>query len=179
MLQKSSISKTMEVFFQEPTKLQYLLDISRKIKVAHTSVKANLKELVKAGIITEHKEKKGTRVFPTYQANRESRLFRQQKILYNLSSLWESGIITYLEEKLAPKSIVLFGSYARGEDTEESDIDLFIECSKEEVDVTAFEKKLHRKIELHFNKKFESYPKELKNNIINGIVLHGFLEGYA
>ena len=40
------------------------------------------------------------------------------------------------------------------------------------------EEKLNRKIELHFNERFASYPKELKNNIINGVVLMGFLEGY-
>ena len=32
--------------------------------------------------------------------------------------------------------------------------------------------------ELHFNDNFNSYSKELKNNIINGIVISGFLEGY-
>ena len=77
-----------------------------------------------------------------------------------------------------PKSIVLFGSYQKGEDSENSDIDLFVECDKEELDVKIFEKKLGRKIELHFKKDFTLYPKELKNNIINGIVLSGFLEGY-
>ena len=53
-----------------------------------------------------------------------------------------------------------------------------IECKKEELDLAKFEKKLSRKIELHFNERFISYPKELKNNIMNGIVLSGFLEGY-
>ena len=79
---------------------------------------------------------------------------------------------------MAPKSIVLFGSYQRGEDIENSDIDLFIESKKEKLDINIFEKKLKRKIELHFKEDFTSYPKELKNNIINGIVLSGFLEGY-
>ena len=72
----------------------------------------------------------------------------------------------------------MFGSYQKGEDVEDSDIDLFIECKKEELDIKIFEKKLGRNIELHFNENFTSYPKELKNNIINGIVLSGFLEGY-
>ena len=90
----------------------------------------------------------------------------------------ESGIIAHIEEKLTPKCIVLFGSYQRGEDTEESDIDLFIEAKHKTINTKQFEKKLNRKVELHFNKSFTKYPQELKNNIINGIVLHGFLEGY-
>jgi|SRR3989344_4457930 len=178
MLQKSSISRTAEIFFLHPTKSQYLMDISRKINIAHTSVKKNLDELVRLGIITESVEKKGSRKFPIYKASRESRLFKKYKLLYNLTAILESGIIEFIEEKLSPKSIILFGSYQKGEDTESSDIDLFVECSQEKLQLEKFEKKLMRKIQLHFNKCFTSYPKELKNNIMNGITLSGFLEGY-
>jgi len=108
----------------------------------------------------------------------DNKLFKEYKTIYNISTILESKIIGFIEERLMPKSIVLFGSYQRGEDIEKSDIDLFIECKKEELDITSFEKKLGRKIELHFNDNFTSYPKELKNNIINGILLSGFLEGY-
>ena len=94
-----------------------------------------------------------------------------------MSILSESGLIEYLEEKLFPKVIVLFGSYRKGEDMIDSDIDLFVECKKEELNLSLFEKKLKRKIQLHFKEDFNSFPKELKNNIINGIVLYGFLEG--
>lgn len=178
MLQKSSIDRTIEVFFTSPTKKQYLMDISRTIGLAHTSVKKNLDKLIKFGLILESVEKKGGRRFPLYKANLDNKLFKKYKILYNISAILESKIIEFIEEKLMPKSIVLFGSYQRGEDLEKSDIDLFIECKKGELDMTLFEKKLGRKIELHFNDNFNSYSKELKNNIINGIVISGFLEGY-
>lgn len=178
MLQKSSAYRTAEIFFTMPHKEHYLMDISRNIKLAHTSVKKNLNQLVKIGLITESVEKKGGRTFPIYKANKDNKIFKRYKIIYNLSSVYDSGIIDFIEEKLMPKSIVLFGSYQRGEDTENSDIDLFIECEKEELNPKTFEKKLGRKIELHFKEDFTLYPKELKNNIINGIVLSGFLEGY-
>ena len=178
MLQKSSISRTAEIFFLYPTKSRYLMDISRKIKIAHTSVKKNLDELVRLGIITESVEKKGSRKFPIYKASRKRGLFKKYKLLYNLTAILESGIIEFIEEKLSPKSIILFGSYQKGEDTESSDIDLFVECSQEKLQLEKFEKKLNRKIQLHFNPEFTKYPKELKNNIMNGITLSGFLEGY-
>ena len=178
MLQKSSMSLTAEFFFANPNKEHYLMDISRNIGLAHTSIKKNLKELVRLGIIFKYSEKKGRRLFPIYKANVESKIFRRYKLIYNISSILESGLINFIEETLAPKSIILFGSYSRGEDTENSDIDIFVECKKEELSLEKFEKKLMRKIELHFNEKFASYPKELKNNIINGMVLSGFLEGY-
>ena len=178
MLQKSSMEKTIEIFFKNPGKSHYLMDISRNIGLAHTSVKKNLEKLVKMGLIIKEVEKKGSRKFPHFIANTENKLFKEQKALCNISAILESRTIEYIEEKLMPKTIVLFGSYQRGEDTEESDIDLFIECGKEDIDLSSFEKKIGRKIQLHFNDNFSSYPKELKNNIINGIVLYGFLEGY-
>ena len=178
MLQISSMQQTAEIFFLNPSKKQYLMDISRSISLAHTSVKKNLDQLLKLGLILASVEKRGKRKFPFYKANTDNILFRQHKMLYNLSSLLDSGITKYIEEKLMPKSIVLFGSYRRGEDIETSDIDIFAECREEELNLSQFEKKLDRKIQLHFREKFELYPKELKNNILNGIVLGGFLEGY-
>lgn len=178
MLQKSSIQQTLEVFFLSPTKDHYLMDISRTIGIAHTSVKKNLSALTKLGFIGEKQEKKGKRKFPLYTARREDKLFRRYKMLYNLNALLESKVIDFIEEKLSPKAMVVFGSYRRGEDTEDSDIDIFVECEEENVLLEKFEQKLGRKIELHFNADFTTYPLELKNNIINGIVLFGFLEGY-
>lgn len=178
MLQKSSILRTAELFFANPTKQNNLADISRSIKLAHTSVKKNLDKLIKIGLIIEFVEKKGRRRFPYYTANRDSKAFKKCKIAHNISSILESKLAEFIEEKLMPKSIVLFGSYLRGEDIEKSDIDIFVECKQEEINLSSFERKLGRKIELHFNNKFNSYPKELKNNIINGMVLSGFLEGY-
>ncbi|MEK6903689.1 MAG: nucleotidyltransferase domain-containing protein [Nanoarchaeota archaeon] len=179
MLQKSSIIKTAEIFFISPIKKHYLMELSRNIGVAHTSVRKNLNTLRRLNLITASVEKRGKRKFPFYKANRDNRLFKEYKRTYNLSSLIESSVIDFIEKKVMPRSIVLFGSYARGEDTEESDIDLFVECEKEALPLANFEKKLKRRIELHFNEKFISYPKELKNNIINGIVVRGFLEGYS
>jgi len=179
MLQKSSISKTAEIFFINPSKEHYLMDISRNIGLAHTSIKKNLQDLVKLGIVITYSEKKGGRLFPIYRANLDNKVFRKYKFIYNISSVLESGLVDFVEEALTPKSIVLFGSYSRGEDAEDSDIDLFVECKKEELNLEKFEKRLRRKIELHFNERFVSYPKELKNNIINGIVLIGFLDGYS
>lgn len=178
MLQKSSMEQTFAFFFDSPTKGHSLMEISTAIGIAHTSVKQNLKELVKEGLIIGSIEKKGKRKFPIYTAERNAKKFQQQKMIHNLSILLDSLLIDFLEDKLAPKAIVLFGSYRRGEDIETSDIDIFVECNQEDLYLKPFEKKLNRKIEIHFQQNFLSYPQELRNNIINGIVLRGFLEGY-
>ena len=42
MLQKCSILQVAGVFFNEPTKDHYLIEISQKANLAHTAVKKNL-----------------------------------------------------------------------------------------------------------------------------------------
>ena len=175
MLQKSNMLKIAEVFFREPTKQHYLVQISRITKIAHTSVKKYLKQLEKESIILRSIEKRGSREFPIFRANLNEKTYKQYKILSNLYSLQASGLIEYLVDNIIPKCIVLFGSYRFGEDIEVSDIDLFIETKDMSIDLSKFEKKLNRKIQLHFNKNFENYQEELKNNIINGILLYGYL----
>jgi predicted nucleotidyltransferase/DNA-binding MarR family transcriptional regulator len=177
MLQKSSVLKTMGVFFNSPTKEFTLKDISRLSKLAHTSTYKNIQELIKKGLVKKMVEKKGKRKFPLYKGIR-SQTFLREKRLYNLQALEDSGLIFYLEDNIMPNCIVLFGSYLRGEDTEQSDIDIFIESKEKKVNLKPFEKKLQHSIELHFTSNFKKYSSELKNNIINGSVLHGFLEGY-
>jgi len=178
MLQKCTIFRVAGVFFNEPSKSHSLMGISKEINLSHTSVINYLNDLIKLEIVHVEIEKKGKRNFPVYSSNNQGENYKKYKRIYNLSQLEESGLIKYLRDKLMPKSIVLFGSYSKGEDIENSDIDLFLECKKEDINISGFEKKINRKIELHFKEHFNDYPKELKNNIINGIILNGYLEAY-
>ncbi len=178
MIQKSSMATTLNLFYNNPTTKFSLASISQKTKLAHTSTKNNLINLIKKNIIIKIIEKKGKRNFPEYIANRNEKLFIITKKIQNLNNLLNSGLIPHIEEQTFPKSTVLFGSYNRGEDIETSDIDIFIEAQPQEINLKSFEKKLNRKIELHFQPNFKEYAPELKNNIINGTILQGFLEGY-
>ena len=177
MLQKCTIWKIAGVFFKEPMSEHGLLELGRKTGIAHTSVKNHLETLKRMKIISERTEKKGNRNYPAYKAE-QTKTFRDHKKLYNLSELMDSGLIEHIKEKLTTKSIALFGSYQKGEDTEDSDIDLFVETEKAELDLSKFEKTLKRKIQLHFKENFKKYPPELKNSIINGTVLEGYLEAF-
>ena len=73
MLQNCSIINVAGVFFKEPTKNHYLIEISKKSKLAHTSTKKHLITLKKQKIIKQINEKKGKRNFPGYIANLEDR----------------------------------------------------------------------------------------------------------
>ena len=88
----------------------------------------------------------------------------------------ESGLLNYLIESIYPKSITLYGSYMRGEDVETSDIDLFIiSLSKKRLELDKFEKILKRRIHIIIEKDFKNIKEELKSEIVNGIVLYGYL----
>lgn len=176
MLQNSSIIKIAEIFFNEPTKSHYLIEISKKSKLAHTSTKSYLITLKKENIIKETIEKKGKRNFPIYTANLANAEYKLYKKIYNLNKVLNLGLVDFLRDKFMPKTIILFGSYSRGEDIENSDVDIFVEAKKQDINLQQFENKLKRKIELHFNENFNNYAKELKNNIANGNILYGYLE---
>lgn len=176
MLQNNSYLKVAKVFFNEPTKQHYLKNISRNISLAHTSVKNHLETLKEEELIIETIESRGTRQFPMFKANLNNKQFKEFKTINNLIDLQESKLINFLKDNFMPKSIVLFGSFAKGEDIEDSDIDLFIEAKSKNIDLSVFEKTLNRKIQLHFNEEFKNYSDELKNNIINGIILQGYLK---
>lgn len=80
--------------------------------------------------------------------------------------------------ELSNPAIIVFGSYARGEDTEDSDIDLYVETSsKKKPNLKKYEDRLKREIQLFVYKDIHKIKnKELANNIINGIALNGYVE---
>ena len=100
-------------------------------------------------------------------------VYKQQRIIYKI---YLSGILDYLEEKTLPKCIVLFGSAAKGNYYKDSDIDLFIQSSERILELKSFEKKLGHKIHIIFESELKNLSKELFNNILNGIVLYGFVK---
>ncbi len=171
MLQKYSRYRILQEFFDFPKKNFQMREVARRIKLAQSSVIAHLKALVQEGFVL--REEKG--LYPSFRANRESdafKLLKKQNVMWRIST---SGLLSDLDTKLAPNCIILFGSAARGEDTEESDIDLFIQAEETKVDVTKYEKKLNRKINLFFEPNLKNLNKELLNNLINGEVLKGYL----
>ena len=165
-----------EYFFVNPTKKLRVREIERTLKLPLPSVIRYCKELEKEEILTTIKT--GNVVF--YTSDRTSEKYLLEKKLFNVKSLYESGLIEHLKIELSNPPIILFGSYTKGEDVEESDIDLYIETlSKKEIVLDKFERFLKRKIQIfrHKNLKEISNP-NLANNIINGILLNGFVEAF-
>ena len=109
--------------------------------------------------------------------NRNVKKTMQIKRTENLKLIYESGLNKVLDEELPWATIILFGSYSRGDDTISSDIDIAILRRKEKnIHLEVFEKMLERKINLNFYNSLREVHKDLRENICNGIVLSGQLE---
>lgn len=175
MLKKDNIQKVLEIFFDNPLPEGgfQLREISREINLAPKSVKLYLEELEKENLIIkkEHRIHK----YPVYYANRDNNYFKFVKRLNIIQRIKDLGLLDYLDEKCMPDAIVLFGSASKGEGTKGSDIDLYLQCDEKKLDLSKYEKKLKRKINLFFEKNFNKLSEELKNNIINGDKLKGYL----
>jgi len=168
----SGIWKVFGVFSEDPQKIHYIKEISRKIILAPTSVRLYIKKLESKGII---KKEKGE-IFSGYKADRENEDFVFYKKILNLINLKESELIKEITKNIYPNSIVLYGSFLRGEDIKDSDIDLFVlSKSKKRIETEKFEKILKRKIHLIIDS-FKKIPKDLKSEILNGLVLQGYFE---
>jgi len=174
MTTKNIKKKVKSYFFTNPTAKLRVREIERALKLPLPSVIRYCSELENEGILTIIKI--GNVNF--YTANRGSEKYLLEKKLFNIKKIYESKLLEYLRQELSNPPIVLFGSFAKGEDTEESDIDLYIETSqKKNLHLEKFEKILKRKIQVFQNKNLNELPNlHLANNIINGITLNSYLE---
>lgn len=171
MLQNYTTYRVLRLFFDQPTKGFQLREISRTLKLGMPSVKLHIGRLEKEEFIK--RDKTGT--YASYKAsgNEKFMLYKKTDMLLRLH---ESGLIEFLADELFPNAIVLFGSASRGEDTERSDIDLLAISKEKDIDLDRFEKGLKRRINILFEPNLKNMPKELLNNILNGVVIHGYLE---
>lgn len=173
MKQKDIKNTIKEHFFVYPSAKLRVRETERTLKLSLPSVIRYCKELEKEGILAI--DKIGDVNF--YTASRSEKYLLEKK-LYNIKQLYESGLIAYMKEELSNPAIVLFGSYAKGEDIEGSDIDLYVETpSKKQINLDKFKKMLKREIQVfrHSNLK-EIKNFNLTNNIINGITLNNYIE---
>lgn len=172
MLQKYSRYRILQEFFDFPLKDFQMREISRRVGIAQTSVTNHLKSLVSKGLII--KQKKG--IYPSFNANRDNELFRLYRKSNIVQRIQEIGLLDYLWDNTSPDVIILFGSASKGDDIESSDIDLFVQAKEKKIILKEYEKKLNREISLFFEENFSRLSSELKNNILNGIMLKGYIK---
>ena len=173
-----STFKAAELIFNNPNKTFHIRMIERETGLSTTAIKESVKKLHKFNIITIEKTPLTTNI----KANLESEAYRFYKQVFNLYRLnrynFIHNLVTYFNN---PEAVVLFGSFAKGEDIEESDVDILVLSSSKTPQVlnkliAGFEKELNRKINIHVLPSLNKSSKEFKNALANGIVLHGYLK---
>lgn len=99
------------------------------------------------------------------------------KAAFMIDKLFQSGLIEYLDKKLSPSAVIVFGSARKGEYDQDSDVDVFVETTKEaKVELQEFEKKIGHSIQLFAEKDINSLPPHLLNNVVNGMKLTGYFK---
>jgi len=162
--------KLLNLFFENPIKEFYLSQISRLTKIPKTTLLRRLTDLINQKIIIKIKSEP----FDKYIANEQNYLYLFHKKMYIIKKLYASSLIDYLINVCSPTAIVLFGSCAKGEYDSDSDIDICIFSNKKKLDLSKF--KLNHNIQVFFFSKLSEIQLNLRQNIINGIVLFGFMK---
>lgn len=166
MKTENTKQKVLELIFDFPTTRFHIRNISRIIKVSAPAVSKAVKGLEDEKLIINNKG------FLSEIYGDLNDKFKNQKRVYNLSRIYDSGLYDYIIDKFPLTTIILFGSYSRGEDVEKSDIDIAILSKEKKLNLENYEKRLNRKINIEFID-FKKISLELKENIINGIILKG------
>ena len=152
-------------------------EIAKILNVSSPAVSKTLPSLIEwyGGTVVAIKDPKMN--LTSIKLNRDNPRAIELKRIENLKNIYLSGLLDFLEETFPGSTIILFGSYSRGDDINTSDIDVAIIGSKpKEVNLSEFEHKMERDINLQFYPELKKVHKQLRENLCNGIVLAGGIQ---
>jgi len=167
----------LELFFDTENEF-HVREVARLLNIHPTTASTALEQLAKQRFLI--KKKAYHHIF--YTGNKENPLFLHKKKSYVVEKILASGLISFIDNELHPDAIVLFGSYAKGDNILGSDIDIFILTeSKKLQNYGKFEKILRSKLHIfqYSHEKFNELKRQqpqLVNNVVNGIILFGYIE---
>jgi predicted nucleotidyltransferase len=169
IMESTSTQKLLSFFSEQPGKFYTPVEVLKQTKISRRSFFLSIKELLRAGYVIA--ESRGR--FTQYAVDHKNPFVRQFKILKNIN------LMAKLLGELGPisKKIILYGSASRGEDTAESDLDMFVITQNPEKGLEIVNKfKYKRSIHIVFKTPSEMPGFSEKENIFyveiqKGIVL--------
>jgi hypothetical protein len=174
-----SYIKMQHYFFDYPTKEWSLNDLSSLLHISKTTAKIVVNQLIQEGFLTRSIIGRLWRI----SCNGHHEYHTTRKIPYHLNLVYESGILPAVHEVVPhARSIVLFGSYRKGDDDERSDIDIAVEIVGDDpprvIDLGSISQMGYRKdVPVHvYEYSRNNVHLNVFANIANGILLQGFLE---
>lgn len=150
----------------------YVRELAREVGIGVGSASESLRFLEEVGFVSV--EERGR--LRIYKADMGSFLLQEFKVLFTLLEL--NPLISCLKDESS--LIILFGSCAVGEDTVDSDIDIFIEAKNKKLvaeTIDSFQKKSERQVSPLIMNSYEfrelkAKDKPLYERIINGKIIH-------
>ncbi|HLD72018.1 MAG TPA: nucleotidyltransferase domain-containing protein [Candidatus Nanoarchaeia archaeon] len=180
MPSQSKEEQVLTLFLENsPLKHWHFEEIVQQAKVTRAVANKWLRLYCKEGLIKKIKE---LGKFPYFTSGSNNPAYLARKKIYALDKIYQSGLIDHLLALEGPKTIILFGSLARGDWYKDSDLDLFIYGSSEGLDKQKYEKRLKWEIELHqfeTKEELQSVKTGLLQNVINGYLLKGDIQDFA
>ena len=175
----NACEKIQNLFFDWPSKEFSLNELCSILKISKTNGNMIIKQLVSENFLKLETIGKLYRISCNINHNYNN----TRKILYHLKLIYESEIINSIYETVPnARTIIIFGSYRKGDDIETSDIDMGVEIIgyeehkiKELGVIPKFGYRNNVPVNLHIFSRGNINP-NLFANIANGIILQGFLE---
>ena len=152
------VLKALEFFISNPYDEIHLREFSRKMEISPNTAQRFLDLFLKEDFIKEER-KANLRYF---KANLDNIVFRQIKIAYSLKKIKDLNILRELEKNNF-LSVVLFGSVAKGEDDEKSDLDLVCIGPNKKINLNKLQEKVDRELNIHIFS-FAEWKKQSKLN---------------
>lgn len=156
----------------------HIRQIARDIKSNHMTVKRTLIKLEEEGVVDTRIEGKNYVYF--LKKSIQARNYVLQAEIYKKNELLNKHpeLIRTIEEleKLKSKLIIIFGSYSSSKETDESDIDLFVESTNNK------NKKRISQINFKLSVKLGKFDKQdllIKEIIKNHVIIKGFERYYS
>ncbi|KXB08306.1 hypothetical protein AKJ56_01540 [candidate division MSBL1 archaeon SCGC-AAA382N08] len=164
--------KLERFFYKNPDLKTHLRGLAEKINTSPGFISKKIDSLIKKGIVKEKREGN----MRTFSANTRNDKYRRSKRAFNIQEILTSDLIPQLENNLYPDGLILFGSYSKGTDTKNSDIDIAVlNGRKNTTDLSDYEEKMERSINLTYTTLEKAEP-EFIETLANGLVLTGYLE---
>ncbi|MDP2278621.1 MAG: nucleotidyltransferase domain-containing protein [Nitrospirota bacterium] len=176
MYQKITQLNVLSLFMDNPYEKYYLREAARLLNMSPMTLKRALELLLKSKLIQKEKTKNQI----LYSAKMQSPAFRHLKISRSLSWLEDKNLIEFLKKRIPGiSSIVLYGSYAKGEDDKKSDIDIMVISPAKKVLLPELDKLLGKEVNLSVFSAAE-WSRQAKTSrafyldvITEGVVLYG------
>jgi len=164
-------AELLGLFFNNPDDRFYLREIARHIGKDAAGIKRELDNLVKMGLLS--REKRGVQKY--YFVNKTSPIFSEMKGLIFKTTGVQGAMKTSLSRLKGVKTAFIYGSYARGSEKEDSNINLMVigQANITELNdmVMSLEEKLKRDIDyLVFDEQEYRKRKEMKDHFIRELL---------